>query len=148
MEYTGNIVQTAEGKKNQAYPDPATGGDPWTIGYGHTGPEVHEGLYWDDPTCEENLVKDLVWAVECINRHVTVALTQDEFDALVDFVYNVGGPGFTNSTLLKKLEAGDYAGAADEFDKWDHAAGRVVQGLLNRRQRETDLFKQGMEEQS
>lgn len=144
MEYTGNLVQQSETKRNQAYPDPASGGSPWTIGYGHTGPEVHEGLWWDDDMCLAVLRKDLDWAVACINDQVTVRLTQNEFNALVDFVFNIGGSSFRNSTLLKKLNSGDYAGAIAEFDKWDHAAGKVVQGLLNRRQKETELFEKGM----
>ena len=75
-----------------------------------------------------------------IQRDCKVPLTIDEKIALLDFIYNLGGGNFRSSTLLRKLNAGDYAGAAAEFDNWDHAGGKVLAGLLKRRQAETDLF--------
>jgi len=113
--------------------------DVWTIGYGHT-----KGVQQGD-TCtvaqgEAWLREDVAWAVEAVNRAVTVPLTQPQFDALVSFVYNVGAPNFLTSTLLKQLDAGDYEAAADEFPKWNHQAGEVLDGLTVRREQERARF--------
>lgn len=113
--------------------------DVWTIGYGHTA-GVKPG---DTCTLEQGhalLEGDVAWAVEAVNRAVTVPLTQSQFDALVSFVYNVGAPAFFTSTLLKKLDAGDYAGAAAEFARWNHQGGEVLEGLTVRREQERDRF--------
>jgi lysozyme len=115
-----------EGVRNAAYPDPHTGGAPWTIGVGHTGPEVHPGLWWDNETVMAALAKDVKKFETAIDHLVHVPLTQNQHDALVSMVHNVGegdddGPGdgdFASSTLLRKLNAGDYAGASREFRKW------------------------------
>jgi lysozyme len=89
---------------------------------------------------EELLAKDVQVAVDAVNRLVTVKITQAEFDALVDFAFNVGVGALTNSTLLRGLNAGDFAGAADQFETWDRVNGKVVAGLLRRRLAETELF--------
>jgi len=81
-----------------------------------------------------------LYAATAVNRLVTVELTQAEFDALTDFTFNVGVTAFTNSTLLRLLNAGNYTGAALEFPKWDLCAGQVNQGLRNRRAAEQDEF--------
>jgi GH24 family phage-related lysozyme (muramidase) len=75
-----------------------------------------------------------------VNRRVTVPLGQDEFDALVDFVFNLGSSAFAGSTLLRKLNAGDFVAASAEFVKWGHAGGQLVPGLLRRRHAEQQLF--------
>ncbi len=133
-----------EGCRLTAYPDPASGGDPWTIGWGHTGPEVHEGLVWTQEQADEQLVKDKERAQAVIDEFVTVRLTPNEDRAVRDFIFNLGSGAFKGSTLLRKLNLGDFKGAAAEFDKWDHAAGKVVAGILRRRQAETELFKEGV----
>lgn len=115
----------------------------WTIGWGHTGPEVCAGLVWTQAQADLQLTIDEKNAVAAVNSLVQVILTQHEFDALVDLVFNIGGGNFQSSTLLTKLNTGDYAGAANEFDKWDHAAGRILAGLLKRRQEETNEFNTG-----
>jgi lysozyme len=112
----------------------------WTIGVGHTGPEVCEGLVWTQEQADAQLLKDIQNAVDHVNRLVTVPLTQDEFDALVDFIFNVGSGNFDRSALLRLLNAGDYQGAAAQFDLWDHAGGKVVAGLLRRREAEKAEF--------
>lgn len=112
----------------------------FTIGWGHTGPEVYEGLVWTQEQADSQLAIDDKAAVDCVNKHVTVALTQGEFDALVDFCFNCGCAAFEGSTILKLLNAGNYAATALEFVKWDHASGKVVAGLLRRREDETDEF--------
>jgi len=113
--------------------------DRWTLGYGHTA-GVKPG---DTCTLEQGdalLQRDVAWAVEAVNRAVTVPLTQPQFDALVSFVYNVGAPNFFTSTLLRKLDAADYVGAAAEFAKWNHQDGEVVDGLTVRREQERTRF--------
>jgi lysozyme len=103
-----------EGFRNKAYRD--TKGI-LTIGVGHTGPEVHEGLVWTDKQVAEAEAKDLQWAEEAVNK-VKAPLTQNQFDALVSFVFNIGANAFAKSTMKKLLDAGDYAGAAKQFDRW------------------------------
>ncbi|MEZ2310881.1 lysozyme [Paraburkholderia sp. RCC_158] len=115
-------------------------GAPWTIGVGHTGPEVRYGLTWTQDQADAQLLADVAGAVATVNRLVKVALTQAEFDALVDFVFNVGAGNFAGSTLLKLLNAGNRAAAAHEFEKWDMAAGKHLAGLLRRRIAEEHEF--------
>ena len=144
MNYSKNglhLTENFEGLRLTAYPDPATHGDPWTIGYGHTGAEVHQGMTITQDQAEEFLMQDVQKAVQTVNSKEHTDLTQNEFDALVDFVFNCGAGNFAGSTLLKKINAGDTEGAALEFQKWDKAAGHVMAGLVRRRQAETDLFK-------
>jgi len=139
MNYSKNglhLTEQFEGCKLNAYPDPGTGGDPWTIGYGHTGPEVHQGMTITQEQAEEYLAQDVKKAVSDVNAKLTVEVTQDEFDALVDFAFNCGCGNLNNSTLLKKVNAGDFQGASHEFEKWDMAAGKHMAGLLRRRQAE------------
>ena len=139
MNYSKNglhLTEQFEGCKLNAYPDPATNGDPWTIGYGHTGPEVHQGMTITQEQAEEYLAQDVKKAVSDVNAKLTVEVTQDEFDALVDFAFNCGCGNLNNSTLLKKVNAGDFQGASHEFEKWDMAAGKHMAGLLRRRQAE------------
>lgn len=128
-----HLTESFEQCRLTAYKDQ---GGIWTIGWGHTGPGVVEGLTCTQAQADSWLLLDIANAVMVVNHLVRVALTQDEFDALVDFTYNVGGSNFWHSTMLKKLNAGDYAGAANEFDKWDHVAGKAVQGLFRRREKE------------
>ena len=144
MNYSKNglhLTEQFEGCKLTAYPDPGTGGAPWTIGYGHTGAEVHQGMTITQEQAEEFLMQDVQKAVQTVNLKVHTDLTQNEFESLVDFVFNVGAGNFAGSTLLRKINAGDMEGAALEFEKWTHADGKVMAGLVRRRQAETDLFK-------
>lgn len=115
-------------------------GGVWTIGYGHTGPDVYSGLVITLLQATQLLLNDVQSAVNCVNQLTTVQLTQGEFDALVDFTFNCGCGAFAGSTMLQLLNQGDYLGAAAQLDLWDHAAGQVVAGLLRRRQAETDTF--------
>lgn len=133
------FIRDHEGCVLQAYPDPATGGEPWTIGVGHTG-GVSPG---DTCTMEQAmqwLREDVAEAEATINRVVRVGLSQDNFDALVSLVFNIGGHNFETSTLLKKINALDFDGAADEFPRWNRAAGKVMAGLTKRRLAESRLF--------
>ena len=116
----------------------------WTVGYGHTGPEVVEGLVWTQDQADAQLIMDLQHAVNVVNRLVTIELSQPAFDALVDFVFNVGSGNFAGSTMLKLLNVGNLDAAAEEFEEWDHASGQVVAGLLRRRLAEKQEFTNGV----
>ena len=134
-----DAIAQREGERLTAYPDPATGGEPFTIGVGHTG-GVAEG---DTITQEESrafLAADLATAEAAINRGVKVPVSQNEFDAMVSFTFNVGVANFMTSTLLRLLNIGDHKDAANEFPKWNRAAGRVMAGLVTRRAGERDQF--------
>ena len=113
-----------------------------TIGWGHTGPEVVEGLVWTQNQADSQLVVDLQRAEHMVDTCVTVDLTQGEYDALVDFAFNCGCNALKGSTLLKLVNENDMADAANEFQKWDHASGVVVAGLLRRRLAEKEEFEQ------
>lgn len=134
--------EAASGPVLVAYADKLANGKP-TVGWGHTGPDVHVGAVWTYAQCVAALHADYAWAENVVNNLVTITVTQGEFDALVDFTFNVGADNFAKSTLLKDLNAGDIQGAADQFDVWDHASGKVVAGLLRRRWAETNLFTGG-----
>ncbi len=136
-----HLTEQFEGCRHQAYPDPASGGAPWTIGYGHTGPEVVPGLVWTQAQCEAALRRDIQAAVDAVNRVcIRGDLTQGEFDALVDFTFNCGVRNLDGSTLLWNVNRGNFAAAADGFEKWDHAGGALVAGLLRRRLAEKAEF--------
>lgn len=111
----------------------------WTIGYGHTF-GVHEGMVCTEDQAQQWLEEDTASAEQDVNTHVTVPLTQGEFDALVDFAFNLGRGALNESTLLKDLNAGNYQAAAEQFARWDLAGGKVVAGLLRRRQEEASEF--------
>lgn len=136
-----SVLEYFEGRRNDAYPDPATGGDPWTIGVGHTGPEVHKHLMWSDDKIDEVLAEDLVKFEAGVSKLTAGRrLEQGQFDALVLFAFNVGLGALAGSTLLRKFMAGDVRGAADEFRRWDKAAGKSMLGLRRRRAAEQSLF--------
>lgn len=134
-----NAIMEREGCKLVAYPDPATGGEPWTIGVGHTG-GVKEGDTCTRDEAIEFLRADCETAEKCINNSVRVAITKNQFDALVSFVFNIGCGAFRTSTLLRKLNDGDDQGAADQFLVWNKAGGHVMQGIVNRRESEKQQF--------
>ena len=135
-----DLIKRFEGCVLQAYPDPATGGEPWTIGYGHTGPEVKPGLKISQDIADAYLLKDVQWFADVVSGAVTVPLAQHRFDALVSLTYNIGPKNFRNSTLLRLINGGDLERAADEFPKWNRAAGKVMRGLTIRRMAEREMF--------
>lgn len=112
----------------------------WTIGWGHTGPEVHEGLVWTQQQADDQLQKDTWGSVLAVAKSLDVAVSQNAFDALVCFTFNVGADAEGHSTLLKLVNA-RYTGAASaEFGKWVHSGGHVSNGLVKRREAERALF--------
>jgi len=136
-------IKTREGLRLKAYPDPATGGSPWTIGYGSTGIGVMKGLVITEAEAESMLLNDLDHFERGVMSLVRVPLSQCQFDALVSFAYNVGLTNLRTSTLLRKLNKQDYDGAANEFPRWTFAAGKVMQGLVVRRASERKQFLTG-----
>lgn len=111
-----------------------------TIGWGHTGPEVVEGLTCTEQQAQWWLESDVNHAVRAVNELVRPTITQNEFDALVAFGFNVGVGAEAHSTLLKLVNACDWTGAAAEFPKWNHVNGIVSSGLSARRAAEQALF--------
>lgn len=134
-----NFVAQHEGMVLKAYPDPGTGGAPWTIGCGRTT-NVHPGDTCTPEQANEWLREELAGFAAQILSVVKVPLTQNQLDALTSFVYNVGFGNFLKSTMLRLINAGDYAGAAQQFIRWNKAAGRVMPGLTTRRNDEAVLF--------
>lgn len=132
-----DFLKEVESVKLKAYLD--TGGV-WTNGVGHTGPDVHEGQVVDEAQVDAWLKEDVLEAEDAVNRGVKVSLSQNQFDALVSFTFNVGVSAFLNSTLLRKLNASDYEGAKNELSRWVRDNGKIVKGLVNRRLKEQKLY--------
>jgi lysozyme len=132
------LTEQFEGCRLVAYQDQV---GVWTIGYGHTK-NVKQGDICTQAQAEAFLLADVQECVDGINAHAKVQLTQRKFDALVDFAFNLGLGALEHSTLWKKLNAGDFAGAAAEFPKWDMAGGKHVSGLLRRRKAEQAFFSE------
>jgi lysozyme len=111
-----------------------------TIGYGHTGKDVTEGMVITKDEAEKLLRNDLEKFEKGVVDLLKVTVTSNQFSALVSFAYNIGLNALSGSTLMKKLNAGDIMGAANQFERWNKAGGKEVQGLTNRRLAERDLF--------
>lgn len=131
------IIKSSEALRLKAYLP--TKNDVPTIGYGHT-----RGVQLGD-TCTveqaEKWLREDCWDSENeVNVMVTVPLTQNQFDALVSLVFNIGGPNFQSSTLRKRLNAKLYQQAADQFPRWNKQKGKVLGGLVTRRAKERELF--------
>jgi lysozyme len=123
----------------EAYPDPGTGGAPWTIGWGATGPEIGPGTVWTQAQCNARLADDVARHAADVARALGDAPTsQAQFDALVSFHYNTGE--IARATLTRKHLAGDHRGAEAEFARWNRAGGRVLAGLTRRRAAEARLY--------
>ena len=132
------LIKQFEGCRLTAYKCPA---GVLTIGYGHTGKDVHYQDVITKEQAEKLLKKDLMFFEMFVSRCVKVPLNQNQFDALVSFAYNIGITAFKNSTLLKLLNQFEYDKAADQFKRWKYANGKILLGLARRRQAEEDLFK-------
>ena len=131
----------------EAYPDPATGAAPWTIGWGATGPDhfaaagarIGPGTVWTGAQCNARLEADLARYAADVAKAIGHAPTsQAQFDALTSFHYNTGA--IARASLTRKHVAGDHAGAAREFARWVRAGGKVLPGLVRRRQAEAALY--------
>jgi lysozyme len=143
-----NLVKAFEGchrsiggGRFKAYLDPV---NVLTIGYGHTNhhePKITADTVWTQAQCDEVLAKDMAIFEEAVTRRVKVPLKQHQFDALVSFTFNLGEGNLAKSGLLRKLNAGDYDGAAREFPNWVRAGGKVLSGLVRRRNSEMLMFQ-------
>ena len=143
LEYSGNglaFTEGFEGCKLMSYQD---SGGIWTIGYGHIA-GVMPGMNCTQEQADLWLKDDTQSSVDTVNRLVDIQLNQEEFDALVDFVFNLGAGSFASSSMLKYITSNKLDLAALEFQKWDHCGGKVVQGLLNRRIAEQKEFNHGV----
>lgn len=140
-------VKRWEGLKLTAYPDPGSrDGNPWTVGYGHTSDgflKVTRGLTISPKQAEEALEFDLNETAAAIDELVKVGLSDNQFGALASFAFNVGLGAFKKSTLLKKLNKGDYAAVPAELARWTRNDGKVMKGLVNRRAAEAGLWAKG-----
>ena len=136
-----DLICEFEGKRLAAYDD---GVGVWTIGFGTikypNGTRVKKGDTCTLEQAKEYMRHDLIEFEHTVNESVKVPLNQNQFDALVSLAYNIGSSAFKSSTLVKKLNSGDYKGATDQFNVWVNAGGKRMQGLVNRRAKEKVLF--------
>ncbi|MEW9678711.1 lysozyme [Pseudomonas sp. TE50-2] len=130
------LIKFYEGLRLQAYQD-AVG--VWTIGYGTTQ-GVTAGMSISKEQAERMLLKDVQRFEPEMRRLVTAQLNQNQWDALISFTYNLGSANLKSSRLRRLLNTGDYAGAAEQFPRWNKAGGKVLPGLVRRRAAERDLF--------
>jgi len=130
------LIKKFEGCKLRAYQDSV---GKWTVGVGHTL-GAYESQVISQEEADRLLAADLVSAEKCINNSIPYGITQNQFDALCSFVFNLGCGALRNSQLLRKLQEGDDTGAADEFHRFCHAGGKVLNGLVARRKAEMELF--------
>jgi len=114
-----------------------------TIGYGHTGPDVQMGMTITPEKAEELFREDVERVTKSIEKLVKVPLNQGQMDALTSFTFNVGSGALAGSTLLRLLNAGDFAGAAQQFPRWDKQGHQTLPGLVLRRAREKKAFESG-----
>lgn len=139
---TLNLIKSFEGWRSKAYKD-AVG--VWTIGYGHTSmagePKVKAGMVISEAEGEAILARDLQKYAKAVQDAVKVPLNANQFGALTSWCYNVGPGNVRKSTLVKKLNRGDYASVPSEMAKWNKAGGRVLRGLVRRREAEGKLFQ-------
>jgi lysozyme len=131
------LTKSFEGLRLEAYCDCA---GVWTIGYGHVGPAFSKGMKIDAAMAEALLRADIAEAVACVNGTVTATISQNQFDAMVDFCFNAGRGNFLQSTLRRKTNLGDFEGAEAQFGLWVHAGGEVAAGLVRRRRAEAKVF--------
>ncbi len=136
-----DLICGFEGLRLKAYDD---GVGVWTIGFGTTiypnGIRVKKGDTCTEAQAKAYMAYDLKKFESTVNSAVTVPLNQNQFDALVSLAYNIGIGAFSKSTLVKKLNAGDIRGAVEQFDVWVNAGGKRMQGLVNRRAKEKEVF--------
>jgi GH24 family phage-related lysozyme (muramidase) len=126
----------------EAYPDPGTGGAPWTIGWGATGPGIGPGAVWTQAECDARLEADIARHAADVERALAGApASQGQFDALVSFHYNTGALG--RATLTRLHREGRHGEAAREVARWNKAGGRVLHGLTRRRAAEAELYRTG-----
>ena len=125
----------------EAYPDPGTGGDPWTIGWGSTGADIKPGTVWTQKQCVDRFGEHLSKFAQGVSKAIGSApTTQQQFDAMVSLAYNIGLGAFAKSTVLKRHIAKDYQGASAAFAMWNKGGGKVLPGLVKRRAAEAGHY--------
>lgn len=132
-----DLIKSFEGLELKSYKDSV---GVWTWGYGSTGPHVTPDKVGTKEEAEQLIKKDLERFEKGVSDLVKVPLSQNQYDALVSFSFNLGLSNLKSSTLLKKLNASDYSGASKEFERWNRAGGKVLNGLTRRRIAERNLF--------
>lgn len=133
------FIKSFESCRLKAYPDPGTGGMPFTCGWGSTFGVCHDSA-WTQAYADQRFENEVSRFAARVEDLVHVPLTQNQFDALVSFAFNCGLRNLAGSTLLQNLNALHYSGAADQLLRWDRAAGKVMPGLTRRRVAERELF--------
>jgi GH24 family phage-related lysozyme (muramidase) len=126
-----------------AYPDPGTGAEPWTIGYGSTGPGITKGTVWTEQQAEEALDKHLLYFASGVLA-LSPGLVNEpprRLAAIISFAYNCGLGNYRISRLRKRVDAKDWDGACEQILKWNRAAGRILRGLTRRREAEAALLR-------
>jgi lysozyme len=134
------LIKSFESLELQSYPDPATSAEPWTVGYGHTGPEVHPGMTITEAEADAILAADVQAVEHCVSEAVGQHVNENEFSSCVSLAFNIGCKAFRASTLARMLREGQNEAAADQFLRWNKAAGREMAGLTRRRRAERELF--------
>jgi lysozyme len=138
---TADFIASWESFQARAYLDTKARPMRWTVGFGQTGPDVLPGTIWTREKAEARLEHFVAALQDVLRAALSVPVTDNQLLALTSLAYNVGSHSVTGSHLFAKLNAGDYAGAAAEFENgWDTAGGVFVQGLKNRRMAEQALF--------
>jgi lysozyme len=135
-----DFIKQHEGLRFAAYQD---SGGVWTIGYGHTGPEVKEGLIWDQEQCDKALNNDIQISFSGLRKVLTKILSDRQMAAVLSFVFNLGLGAFRASTMFQLIQTGDWIAASKEFIRWDRVGKEEVKGLLIRRFEEATLFLRG-----
>ncbi len=138
MQYTGTIVQKEEGDNLTAYPD----ADGYSIGYGHHSSDVTAGETETQAQADADFQSDIASAVAFVNNHVHITLTQDQFNGLVDFVYNVGTGTALKGTVFALVNAGDFDGVASKLEEYVYSGGQKLASLLPRRIAEAAGFEE------
>lgn len=139
QQVASNLIHKWEGCRLHAYPDPATGGAPWTIGYGATGSNIGPNTVWTQSQADY----DLESRIEALGKQIDaygIHLSDNQKGALISLAYNIGIGNLNSSTLVRFLKIGDLKDASDQFLVWNKAQGRVMTGLVNRRKDEQTVF--------
>lgn len=144
MNLAVDIIKKFEGLRLKAYRDSAS---VWTVGYGHTGVGVLDGIFITEEQATRYLITDIAWATDTVRRAVRVTLTAEQRAALISLTFNIGSSAFLSSTVLRRLNASNYEGAADAFLMWNKITVQgqkvISVGLKNRRESERTFFLTG-----
>lgn len=141
LEKALKLIKEFEGCRLTAYPDPGSGGDPWTIGWGSTGPGIKKGVTWTQDMADARLSSDVTKFAAKVDALLGAApTTPGQKAALVSLAYNIGTGNLQTSTLLRLHKEGDYVAAQGQFQRWNKAAGKVLPGLTRRRMAEAEVY--------